>query len=188
MAIDMNRTAHKNNRGFTLIELLVVIAIIGLLSAVVLASLNATRAKARDAQRLSDATTLQNALELYANDHGGQYPVTGSSVYYGHCSGTWPAGHTGRTGSTGYIPDLAPTYIAALPIDPSACGSITQYGSTNYGYVYVSDGKDYMLMTGYGSVEAQACPGSSCRRPAAPSPAVQRSQTFATYSSGGINW
>jgi prepilin-type N-terminal cleavage/methylation domain-containing protein len=61
-------------RGFTLIELLVVIAIIGLLSSIVLASLNTARSKARDAVRSSDAETIRTALELYANGHGGQYP------------------------------------------------------------------------------------------------------------------
>lgn len=62
-----------NKRGFTLIELLVVIAIIGLLSSIVLASLNTARAKTRDAIRLQDINTIKIALELYYNDNG-KYP------------------------------------------------------------------------------------------------------------------
>jgi prepilin-type N-terminal cleavage/methylation domain-containing protein len=62
-------------RGFTLIELLVVIAIIGLLSAVVLASLNSARTKSRDARRLADLKQLQTALELYYSDNNA-YPAT----------------------------------------------------------------------------------------------------------------
>lgn len=61
------------NKGFTLIELLVVIAIIGILSAVVLVSLNSARQKSRDARRLSDIRQIQTAMELYYNDNGA-YP------------------------------------------------------------------------------------------------------------------
>ncbi len=61
--------------GFTLIELLVVIAIIGILSSVVLASLNTARLKARDTRRVSDIRSIQLALEFYY-DSLGQYPTS----------------------------------------------------------------------------------------------------------------
>lgn len=64
----------KNVRGFTLIELLVVIAIIGILSSVVLASLNSARTKARDTRRVSDLKQIQVALELYY-DATSKYPT-----------------------------------------------------------------------------------------------------------------
>ncbi len=56
------------SQGFTLIELLVVIAIIGVLSAVVLASLNTARSKGNDAAIESNLATIQTQAELYYND------------------------------------------------------------------------------------------------------------------------
>ncbi len=82
-------------RGFTLIELLVVIAIIGILSSVVLASLNSARKKGRDARRIADVKQIQLALEL-AYDASGAYPATLSTSTL-----------------------VTPGYIAALPSDPS---------------------------------------------------------------------
>lgn len=57
-------------RGFTLVELLVVIAIIGVLSAIVLVSLNSARAKSRDARRMSDINAFSKAIYLYYDAHG----------------------------------------------------------------------------------------------------------------------
>ena len=84
-----------NKRGFTLIELLVVIAIIGILSSVVLASLNSARRKGRDARRIADVKQLQLALELYY-DANGSYPAALTAANL-----------------------VTPGYIAALSVDPT---------------------------------------------------------------------
>src|SRR3989344_2967293 len=59
--------------GVTPIELLVVIAIIGVLASIVLASLNTSRRKSRDARRISDIKQIQLALDL---SFDAQNPVT----------------------------------------------------------------------------------------------------------------
>jgi prepilin-type N-terminal cleavage/methylation domain-containing protein len=55
----------KGNRGFTLIELLVVIAIIGILSSVVLASLNTARDKGADAAAKANLNNARAQAELF---------------------------------------------------------------------------------------------------------------------------
>lgn len=54
----------KKNKGFTLIELLVVIAIIGILSAVVLASLNTARDRGADAAKMANLNNIRAQAEL----------------------------------------------------------------------------------------------------------------------------
>jgi prepilin-type N-terminal cleavage/methylation domain-containing protein len=54
---------RTSSRGFTLIELLVVISIIGILSGIVLASVNNARNKGKDARRLSDLKQMLTVIQ-----------------------------------------------------------------------------------------------------------------------------
>ncbi len=57
-------------KGFTLIELLVVIAIIGILSSIVLASLNSARTRGKDASAKGSLSSIRGSAELYYNGAG----------------------------------------------------------------------------------------------------------------------
>ena len=60
----------KNKKGFTLIELLVVISIIGILSSVVLASLNSARNKGANAAIKEGMANMRSQAELYYDVNG----------------------------------------------------------------------------------------------------------------------
>lgn len=69
------------NRAFTINELIVVVAIIGLISAVVVASISSVRSKARDAQVRSDKQLLILALvRAREADPNYLYPGSGNPV------------------------------------------------------------------------------------------------------------
>jgi len=67
-------------RGFTLIELLVVIAIIGILSSVVLASLNTARSKGNDAAIKANTDSLGSQAALYYSENGNSYGVANTGA------------------------------------------------------------------------------------------------------------
>jgi len=82
-------TKNLTKKGFTLIELLVVIAIIGILSSVVLASLNTARDKGKDASAKGSISSLRAEAELYY-DSNGNYGATASNCTSGMFTSTNP--------------------------------------------------------------------------------------------------
>jgi len=92
----LKRFTLSQSKGFTLVELVVVIAIIGILSSIVLASMDGARQSARDAKRVADIKNIQVALALFYADNN-RYPT---NIYSAS-----PVG-------------LAPTYMSTVPKNP----------------------------------------------------------------------
>jgi prepilin-type N-terminal cleavage/methylation domain-containing protein len=72
-------TKTKKHFGFTLVELLVVIAILGILVIVITASLTDAKARSRDSRRVSEIWTLQEALNMYLDNHQ-TYPIQATEI------------------------------------------------------------------------------------------------------------
>ncbi len=180
------KTTSQHNKSFTLIELLIVVAIIGILAALIIVSVNSAAAKARDAKRVEDLRNIQKALALYYTANG-SYPST-SGGWWGNCPG---GGSHPVSGSNGYVPNLAPTYIPSLPLDPrqGINGVTTDTGNCPGGanasfiwacYLYQSNGVDY-------KIEANCTPESyPANNPFLdpPHPAAE----WAIYTPGAANW
>lgn len=121
---------RTSSRGFTLIELLVVIFIIGLLASIVVVSVNAARAKSRDARRIADIATVRNAIEMYA-DANGQYPAQ-------------PASNSSCVAATAWVTttNLVPAYLSVLPRDPRNVSLFC------YVYLTINANQDYKVYAG----------------------------------------
>ena len=107
----------KKNSGFTLMELLIVIAILGILATIGLGSFRSSQMKGRDAQRKSDLTQVQKALEMNLNDYQ-SYPAS------------LPAGGSAWQDAKGTL------YMKEVPKDPK---------NFNYCYEVAPNGSWYRL-------------------------------------------
>ncbi len=82
----------QQKKGFTLIELLVVIAIIGILTSVVLASLNSARTKGGDAGVKENLSSVRSQAEVYYNDNNNYGNVTALAPTASSCTAAGVAG------------------------------------------------------------------------------------------------
>ncbi|MDE2188749.1 MAG: type II secretion system protein [Patescibacteria group bacterium] len=101
---------HSRKDGFTLVEMLVVIAIIAILTGIIMANLMGSKAKSRDAKRVSDLAQIQLAIEQYF-DRCNQYPTT--------ISGTLTSIYQGCPKDSNNVQITLGNFISQIPNDPT---------------------------------------------------------------------
>lgn len=110
---------RRKRRGFTLIELLVVISIISILASFGLVNLNAARARARDAKRMTDIHAISLALRQFYLDHGRFPDASDGITTKGECIGGECGGYGNPPGDMNVLPlALVPYFGSHIPRDP----------------------------------------------------------------------
>lgn len=127
---------HQNGAGFTLIELLVVIGILAVLLSIVLIAINPARqiGQANNTKRQSDVGAVLNAVGAFAADSKGVLPA-----------GITTTDQAVSNTAADICTDLVPTYISALPTEPTLSSNsvtdCTQAYNTGYNIVKDANGR-----------------------------------------------
>lgn len=129
----------KHNKGFTLIELLVVIAIVGVLSGVVLQSVQSARFKSQNATRLTNIDQIDKAIQLYLTKTNNNFPTAPGWRCLGLNSGNCWGGSAFPSDSN--LNAIFTGNLSPVPKDPVINGSEGDYylyykgpSASSYGY------------------------------------------------------
>jgi len=155
-----------------------VIVIIGILAVALIPRLTWVQGMARDKARIADIKQIQTALEFYASENNGRYPISTGWLSNWRWLCWWYNIGYESSGPNWWIPNLAPDYMSSLPSDPKPT---TIWGpGWHWCYIYKSDGIDYIVWA-FRSVEWVV--PNDFKRPGRPT-----QKTFVVYSSWARMW
>ncbi|MDP2691446.1 MAG: prepilin-type N-terminal cleavage/methylation domain-containing protein [bacterium] len=119
----MSKT-HQKLKAFTLIEILITIVILAILAGLTIIALNPGQNidDANDVRRKTDVNTLLSAIWQYNVDNNGSFPSDITST-----------AQAISNSAADICTDLVPTYMAAIPADPTT-GSYTDCTTYASGY------------------------------------------------------
>lgn len=147
----INTSDHfmRSIRGNTTVIVLAGITAFAFLGVVSFAAINANKALARDAQRLSDINVMRAALSLYSQKNNG-FPVSSSPIALGTgngnvlCSPSRDYTRQGGGPRDGFFPDAKSCdgeqiFLSSVPRNPRP-------NSAEYVYSATKDGTDYNII------------------------------------------
>ncbi len=120
----------RNSKGFTLIELMIVVVIIGILAAIAIPNFISMQDRAREGSVKSNMHTVQLAVEDFAVQNDGTYPVAANTAAVeGNCPGdAWPTNPF--DGAESAVDFVAPTTAGDLGFTTA---TTTNYVLRGYG-------------------------------------------------------
>ena len=108
----MNTSVMRKKRcGFSLIELVIVVVIIGIIGAIAIPRLSRGAEGASDSALAGDLAVMRNAIDLYATEHGGDFPAVATF----EAQLTQYTSATGATSATKDATHLYGPYIRKIP-------------------------------------------------------------------------
>ena len=142
----MQMCNHKRDSGFSLIELVIVVVIIGIIGAIAIPRMSRGTEGAADSALKANLTVLQNALDLYAAEHNGDYPTLANL----------PDALLKRTNASGEIDDgsegpfIYGPYLRSVP--PLPVGP--HRGNTNFTATADTEGAGWVYSASTGRISA----------------------------------
>ena len=114
----MSGKCQNRRKAFSLIELVVVVVIIGIIAAIAIPKMSKGRPSAADSAVTGDLALLRQAIDMYANEHGGALPdptkIATQLTQYSNSDGS----KTSATKDTGVNQCVYGPYIRAIPAMP----------------------------------------------------------------------
>ena len=130
---------NMSRRGFSLIELVIVVVIIAIIAAIAIPRMSRGAAGANDSALQADLRTLRNAVDLYAQEHGGTYPTV-ANINATPGALTAYSDDQGNLSATKSATCIYGPYLRVLPGIPlgteKGAGTFAAAAATGVGWVY----------------------------------------------------
>lgn len=108
---------NQHRRGFSLIELVIVVVILGIIGAIAIPRMSRGSEGASESALKANLQALRGAIDLYAAEHGGTFPATGTFddqlLLYTDATGATSATKTGNFIYGPYLRSIPPLPVGA---------------------------------------------------------------------------